>query len=173
MRKVWKGVDDWIAGMHAFIRGQDHGKLNGNGCNKLLQEESLIHLENFIPDEFSNFATTMSAFSKVVKGCYSFTVSKTLKEDIENFKKEYLKLNITVTPKVHIVFAHLYPFLEDKAKANNGEWVGLALYSEQAFESVHADFKKRWEHFKVNNKNESYGAILKRAVCAYNSLKPF
>lgn len=172
LRSIWPEVDDWVAGMHAFLRGQDHGKLNGNGCNKLLKEESLIHLENVIPDEHSNFAKAFSALAKVVHGCYSYKVADTIKEDIDNFRKTYLKLQITVTPKVHIILDHLYEFLEDTAAANNGVWVGLAMYSEQAFESVHSDFKKRWQHFKVNFKNESYGEILKRAVCCYNSIKP-
>ena len=170
LRKVWPDADFWVAGCHAYIRGQDHGKLNDNGCNQLLKEDSLVHLESLILEDHSKFASAFRAFAKVKKGCYSFIVSKSIKEDIQQFREIYLTLNRSVTPKVHIVFEHLYSFLEERAVANNGIWKGLAMYSEQAFKAVHADFKKRWERFKVNPDNESYDQALLQAVTCYNSL---
>ena len=131
-----------------------------------------MHLESLIPIEHSKFASAFRAFAKVKNGAYSFIVSKSIKEDIENFREIYLTLGITVTPKVHIVFEHLYPFLEEFAAAN-GAWKGLAVYSEQAFEALHHHFKLRWEHFKVNPDNEGYDQALLRAVCCYNSINTF
>ena len=169
--KIWPECDQWVAGCNAYRRGQDHGQLNGNGCSKLLQEESLIHLENFIPEEFAIFGSAFRAFSDILKGCYSYKVSQSIENDIEKFRQIYLKLNITITPKVHIVLDHLYPFLKDvNTTKPKDKWSGLAMYSEQAFESVHAHFKKRWEHYKVNLDSEEYDQKLLRAVCCYNSL---
>ena len=170
LEKVWPETDMWVSGCNAYKRGQDHGKLNGNGCNKLLEEDNLAHLVALLPEEHANFGAAFSAFSDVVKGCFSYHVSDTIREDIEKFQKCYLNLNITVTPKVHIVFDHLYPFLKDQNASNTGAWRGLAMYSEQAFEAIHADFKKRLEHFKVNLDNEGYDGKFLRAVCMYNSL---
>ena len=44
----------------------------------------------------------------------------------------------------------------------------LGFYSEQASESVHADFQKTWEFFKRNNENPSFGSNLYKAVLRYN-----
>ena len=100
-------------------------------------------------------------------------MSETIKEDIEKFKAAYLDLDISVTPKVHIVFSHLYQFLADINASNSGEWHGLGMYSEQAFEAIHHHFKSRWENFKVNPDNEHYAQRLLRAVCCFNGLNTY
>ena len=175
LEKLWNETDFWVSGCNAYKRGQDHGKLNGNGCNQLLKEESLMHLVALLPENLSNYAAAFQAFSKVVKGCFGYKVSKSIKKDIEEFREIYLKLGISVTPKVHIVFEHLYQFLADSNSnaSKIGDWDGLGMYSEQAFEAIHAKFKKRWENFKVNPENEHYAQALLRAVCCYNGLNTY
>jgi hypothetical protein len=44
----------------------------------------------------------MRAFSKVVDSCFSNTLLDTYITDILKFKKAYMDLGITVTPKVHL-----------------------------------------------------------------------
>ena len=173
LEKVWSEAGFWVSGSNAYKRGQDHGKLNGNGCNQLLKEENLIHLVALLPDGLSDYGDAFRAFAKVVQGCYSYKVSATIKEDIQKFQDAYLKLNISITPKVHIVFEHLYDFLADSNASNSGEWIGLAMYSEQAFEAIHHSFKKRWENFKVNPDNENYDKKILRAVCCFNGLNTY
>ena len=175
MEKVWNETDFWVSGCNAYKRGQDHGKLNGNGCSLLLQDNSLEHLNALLPENLSKFSVAFQTFAKVVKGCFTYKVSSTIKHDIEKFKEAYLKLNISVTPKVHIVFQHLYQFLADSNSNTSkiSDWNGLGMYSEQAFEAVHASFKKRWENFKVNPENEQYAKKLLRAVCCFNGLNTF
>ena len=184
--KVWPETGFWVTGSNAYKRGQDHGKLNGNGCNQLLKEENLIHLTALLPENLSDYGAAFRAFAKVVQGCYTYKVSDTIKEDIQKFRDIYLKLNISVTPKVHIVFEHLYQFLADSNASNDdadgdsnasndedSDWIGLAMYSEQAFEAVHHNFKKRWENFKVNPDNENYDQAILRAVCCFNGLNTY
>ena len=81
------------------------------------------------------------------------------------FKEAYLTLGVNVTPKVHILLAHVVPYLTMK-----GEKFGLGLMSEQHFESVHHDFAQTWSRFKVSQGNERYGERLKKALVTYNSL---
>ena len=97
------------------------------------------------------------------------TVSLTIKEDIAAFRKAYLSLNVRVTPKMHIIMAHIVPYLEHKAAV--GDNTGLGIDTAQPFEAVHKDFTKRWNYFKVNSKNKGkYKNTFHRAVSCYNSL---
>lgn len=45
---------------------------------------------------------------------------------------------------------------------------GLGFFSEQAMESVHADFKKIWEKYKVSIDHPEYLKRLLSAICEYN-----
>ena len=48
--------------------------------------------------------------------------------------------------------------------------MGLSPWSEQAAESLHHDFTKIWNNFKVRDtKHAEYGERLLRAVIMYNS----
>lgn len=74
----------------------------------------------------------------------------------------YIDLDVNVTPKVHAVIWHVPQFC---ARFNEG----LGRCSEQAGESVHHDFAKTWENYKLKSlSHPEYGNSLKRAVCAYN-----
>lgn len=71
---------------------------------------------------------------------------------------------------MHIIFHHVYQFLEHKAAVSEGEWTGLSCESEQPFEAIHQDFSKRWKNFKVNRDNRKYKDSLYRSVCCYDAL---
>ena len=81
-----------------------------------------------------DYVDTFQKFSKVLQACFSHTLDPSFKTAIEDFRNSYLQLNIPVTPKLHVVFFHVPDFGDRTQK-------GLAFYSEQAMESVHADFK--------------------------------
>ncbi len=78
-------------------------------------------------------------------------------EKIEKFQKSYMDLGIPVTPKIHVICSHVKEFCDRQGH-------GLGLYSEQASESVHHDFQKTWERFKVPEGHDSFGPQLLRAV---------
>ena len=71
---------------------------------------------------------------------------------------------------MHILFDHVYEYLEHKAMFSDGNWTGLAVETEQPFEAVHRDFYKRWETFKVDKDNGKYKDSFHRAVSCYNAL---
>ena len=48
---------------------------------------------------------------------------------------------------MHCVFFHVSDFCINSSR-------GLGFFSEQAMESVHSDFSKTWEKFKVFEKNQ-------------------
>ena len=166
--KVFPLADKWASSCHAFKKGQFQ-QFDGPGCNSLLKEKNLNELESVLPANLHGYVKTLRCLSKVVKGCFSLTVSQTIKEDIQEFKEAYLKLSINVTPKFHIIFAHILPYLEQKA-AVNGNWTGLGIETAQPFEAIHHDFAKRYKNFKVNKGNGKYKDCLHRAVCCYVSL---
>ena len=45
---------------------------------------------------------------------------------------------------------------------------GLGWWTEQALESVHADFKKFWMPRKMDMDHPAFGETLLKAICAYN-----
>ena len=97
-----------------FLEGAYHGgAFNGNDCRKLMKNVSV--LEDIAPPEFHGFVDTFKSFYNVVKSCYG-------KEP--EFKKSYMKLGISATPKVHAVFYHVSEFCDIKG-------MGLAPWSVQ------------------------------------------
>ena len=77
----------------------------------------------------------IETFNRVVKHCFSKTLKVGWRLRLRAFKVAYLATELSITTKVHIVFSHIKQFIYRFG-------VGLGVYSEQAFESVHHDFKK-------------------------------
>lgn len=137
------------------------GSFNGNDCGKLLNKLDI--LRNLCPLECLKFVQAFDDFKKVVKACFSNTLHPNYTSYIDDFKRSYLDLEIPITPKVHCVFVHIKEFCE-KHK------IGLGLVSEQAFESVHSEFKTIWIKHKVRPSHSEYDKHLLRAVCEFNGL---
>ena len=76
--------------------------------------------------------------------CYGTELHPEFQCKIAIFGKDYMKLGITVTPKVHGVMFHVAEFCLMIG------W-GLGPWSEQTGESVHHDFKEMWQGCKVND----------------------
>ena len=89
--------------------------------------ECLDKLAEIIPDELQNIIDALRAFNSVRKSCLGQNVLDSYEADIAKFKEAYLKLDINITTKAHIVFEHIAEFFKRK---NNGK--GLGYYSEQA-----------------------------------------
>lgn len=107
------------------------------------------------------YADTFEKFRKVVNSCFSVELKPGYENDIDDFKKSYEKLNISVTIKIHAIFFHVKEFCRKYGK-------GLGFFSEQAFETVHHDFEETWQNFRRSEELPSYGKKLLRAVCTYN-----
>lgn len=93
------------------------------------------------------------------------------KADITDFSKNLKELRealksteISQTLKIHIILEHL----EEAIIFLNND--GLGLWSEQAGESVHSEFNKYWDRFKINLLDEpSFINRLKKAVVTFSS----
>ena len=67
-----------------------------------LEKESEVALLNGLP-----YIHTMRAFSKVVQGCFGMDLVDSFGEDIREFRRLYLSLGVTVTPKVFQFSMHI------------------------------------------------------------------
>ena len=82
------------------------GALNGNACNRLLKK--IRKLRPKLPKKYQKFVTTLEAFDKVKKSCFSSKgLISSYRRDIEKFAKLYATLEISYTPKVHILIGKM------------------------------------------------------------------
>lgn len=134
---------------------------NGNSCKRLLNKIDVLRANCSIG--CVKFVKCLDDFGSVVSACFGKRLHSDFVEKIEAFKQSYLDLNISVTPKVHGVFYHVIDFCTKHEK-------GLGLYSEQAMEAVHFEFKSFWSKYKLNSSHEKYPEHLLRTVREFNSL---
>ena len=142
---------------HAGYQG---GEFAGNECKLLLLKAP--QLMQALPDDLKKFATCLNHFDHVRKACFGETLLSNYKSNIDAFKKCYLSLGISVTPKVHCVFTHVDEFCSKTGQA-------LGIFSEQSSESSHKDFASCWERYKVRASHQSYSNAFLRSVLAYNA----
>ena len=81
---------------------------------------------------------------------------------IKNFQTCYKTLKISVTPKIHSIFYEIPIFIKRKNKP-------LGYFSEQKFESVHADLKPTLAWYKRAENHPDYAKKLKDGIVSYNS----
>ncbi len=159
-----KKIEHWAAA-HNIVREEYRGgTMEGNKCRALLKQA--VDLGKQLPQQYRVFAVALIRFSKVVTACFSKELvivdGKEYQDLIPEFHQAYLDCGISITPKVHAVIMHVPEWCARKGK-------GLGLVSEQASESVHHDFRKKWEHFKVQENNPRFGNNLRNCIVHYNS----
>ena len=176
---IWKGIVPIIGEekvllwtkKFGFIPKEYHGKIfEGNACRRLLKEaDALLDYEickDVGPLPLVPFVSALKAMDKVVECCFSTKkVGENLDDHIEKFKLAYKSTGVSETLKVHVIMEHLkncLSYLDGR---------GLGLWSEQAGESVHREFLKFWDKYKINLlEDSSYAERLKRAVVEFSSL---
>jgi hypothetical protein len=157
------------------VCGKQGGKLEGNATRKFLKTTHSLELElrKVSPELFMKglpFTRTLKAFDNVVHSCFGAILLEGWQDHIAEFSACYSVLTsskgnpISITPKVHMVMTHVKQFLEMKADGK-----GLGYWSEQAFESVHADFKEMWETVKVDIDHPEFLTKLLSCVIRWNS----
>ena len=87
------------------------------------------------------------AMDKLVSHCF---VTKIVNQDkVEDLLKEvvisYMGLEISVTPKMHVLFYHLIPALSNPVL----QGIGLGVVSGHVGESIHQEFKIFWSKYKI------------------------
>ena len=162
-------VENWLKLCGLTRTDYRNQELNGNNCRKLLKACSLRFLKSSIPIDLYPFAAAFEALDLVVSGCFGHKLSPNYDQLISRFKSKYLDLQISVTPKLHMIFCHLTEFIDQQLEAGEG-FRGLGIYSEQAFEAAHSDFLKIWQNFAVDPQISTFPTKLLRAQCMYNCL---
>ena len=88
--------------------------------------KNLDDLAENIPLELLPYVDALSAFDNVRKACFGQELLDSYEEDIIFFKEAWLKLDIDMFLKVHILFDHVPEFCK-----RNG---ALGYYSEQTWQ---------------------------------------
>ena len=108
------------------------------------------------------YADTFEAFDRLVHSCFSKKIIGDPDKHIEEFKNTYLKLNLTISSKIHVIICHLSQYLAHTKR-------GLGLDSEQSLESCHHDFLGTYKKYAVRSlENSNCPDKLVRSVCDYN-----
>ena len=96
------------------------------------------------PIQCERFIIAFKSFNEVVPSCYGEDLKADYLRKIKIFSNDYMKLNRSVTPKIHAVMYHIAELCQMTGR-------GLGPWSEQAGESVHHDFNETWKQFQVND----------------------
>ena len=72
------------------------------------------------------------------------------------------KFGVTATVKTHGIWQHVPEHIEKRGTA-------LGIWSEQAGEAAHSDWKPHWKRYAVNLDHEDYPCRLEKAGNSYNS----
>ena len=157
---------EWPSSLHIPIQPFHGGHFNGNDCMKFLRGVSKLQLlsekENFV--QAHGFIQTITLFKDVVTSCFGQNLDPDYESKIAQFQQSYIKLPISVTPKAHAVFFHVLQFIKTKK-------MGLGLFSEQATEALHSNFKVHWDRYKRDSSHPDYTKHLLKCVTEYNSKK--
>lgn len=160
LKTLWPEANRWTDLCNVEQEPYHGGVFNGNACMQLLQQIDLLVDPLSCPRQ--EYIAAFQDFASVVESCYGKHLSDNYEDAIKRFQHSYAKLNVRITPKIHAVFYHIKDFCASHR-------LGLAHWSEQAIESIHADFKKTWARYAVGCKNQRYGEQLLNAVKDYAS----
>ena len=169
-----KGIDARVA--KEWSRNELHlrpapwsGQFVGNDCHTLLKKtDRLRDIANRLPArqrtkraKINRLADAFQSFQKLVHSCFGNTLHDTWEKDLINFRESYRATGASISPKVHIIIAHLNYFV--------GKFGALGIFSEQAGEAIHHDFKREFQKYNIKDRdNPKYAENLLRAVSSYN-----
>ena len=116
------------------------------------------------------FGSVFRSLKEVVDKCFGMELVNGYEDAIHQFSLDFRKLDRDPTVKVHILEAHIIPFLE-RQKDFGFEGKGLGYWAEQASESVHYDWKHLWVDRKYIREldHPDYSSQLKKCGDTYNS----
>ena len=135
---------------HHLVSKGYHGHIfEVNACRCLLKNsESILELDGTV-ETVVKFKDAFSDFNHLVANLFSSSKINISDDSVryllEAAVASYMKLDITITLKVHMIFNHLEQMLS--------RCHGLGVYSAQAIESSHQEFL---DHFWCKYKIESF-----------------
>ena len=138
--------------------------LSGKQIEKLL--DTIYRLQTFLgPNSpVQEYVDAFYALKEVKESCFGKIVYDDYKDSIRKLIDCWEKMELSVTPKAHVVFCHVPQFIEKYGK-------GLGIYAEHVFESVHGHFKDYWikRGYKRRLGSVDYNQQLLNCVVAYVS----
>ena len=109
LESKWPDSEKWLNACNVKKEEYHGGKFAGNESRKLLRYVNRLEQLN-PPASVNNFITAFNSFNAVVDACYGKELHPDFERRIAVFALDYLKLGITVTPKVHAVIFHVAEF---------------------------------------------------------------
>ena len=131
MESVWPQSEEWLKACNVKKETYHGGTFNGNDSRRLLSKVDRLEALS-LPNQYGKFITALKSIRDVVSSCYGNELSPDFLEKITTFSRNYMKLGISVTPKVHAVIHHVGEFCVMTGR-------GLGPWSEQTGESVHLE----------------------------------
>ena len=173
-------VDNFLHDQNISTKGyMDSRSLEGNQTRMFLKSTTKLREAYNQVGKLQKAEPTiklLEIFSEVVSKAFGKKLDSDYKDALQSFSTAYMELNkekpktFTVTPKIHIVMFHVQQYLEMMNTEEEEENRGLGYMSEQAFEAVHSDMKRKWERgSKVSTSHKDFAAKLKKFVVTYNS----
>ena len=160
----------WPTKLKLIAKNYQGEIFEGNACRKLLKESDKLHdseiYEHVGPLKLQPYITAFKTMNEIVRDCFCTHRADTanLDENLIKLRKALESTGITQTLKIHIILDHLKQGIS--LLSNDG----LGLWSEQAGESVHREYLKYWERFKINLIDDpSYSSRLKKAAVTFSS----
>ena len=142
----------------------------GNQCRKLLREGDKLQdseiYEAVGPYRLQPYIASFKAMNKIVVSCFSTKQVDLCDFDtnISELRNALKSTGVSQTVKIHVILDHLKQAI---MLLNNN---GLGVWYEQAGVSIHREFVKFWERFKINMiEDKSFPKRLKKAVATFSS----
>lgn len=148
-----------------------HGDIfEGNACRKLLREADKLE-DPEIYDEvgifkIQPFIASFKAMNTIVDIYFTTNIVNitNINKHLTALRRAFQSTNVSQTLKIHVILDHLEQGLIHL------NYDGLGLWSEQAGESIHREFLKFWDRFKINIIDDpTFSARLKKAVVTFSS----
>ena len=159
----WSDISLWLKHLNINQKNYHHGSFVGNDCIKMLKHIDV--LQQIAPLYIQKYVHIFKCLHSIVISCFGMELDSEFKKHIIEFKELYATLDISVTPKVHILIEHVPDFILKQGRS-------LGWFSEQALESSHYDFLNNcWEKqgYKRAIGHPDYAKNLMAAVTAYSS----
>lgn len=164
----YENAMQWPKKLNLVSKSYHGEKFEGNACRKLLKESDMLRDPAVCGNDvlkIEPFIAVFKTMNKIVECCFSTSiVNNDLPKYIAELRVFYKALDMAQTLKIHIVLEHLVSGLKFLEGCGFGPW------SEQAGETVHSEFEKYWEKYRINcPENSNYAEHIKLATVEFSS----
>ena len=110
---IWPDSEEWLKSCSVKKEEYHGGSFSGNNSRRLLQNVTRLAALS-PPASYGKFVGAFKSFKEVVLSCYGAELHSHFQYKIVIFTRDYMKLGITVTPKVHAVVSYCRILLNDR-----------------------------------------------------------